>query len=93
MDDTGRLVITAFVLTGTALGVFAWRVAAVDPSQPQRLIGELRLAQAMAILLAVMWLLARLCNGRTPVADLLDFDRINGVSAGVSARAAPARPS
>jgi hypothetical protein len=53
VDDTGRLVVTAFVLTGSALGVFAWRVAAVDPTQPQRLIGELRLAQAMALLLAV----------------------------------------
>ncbi len=73
MDDTGRLVITAFVLTGSALGVFAWRVSAIDPSQPQRLIGELRLAQAMAILLAVTggaWLGLAVAASREPLAGL-----------------------
>lgn len=73
MDDTGRLVITAFVLTGSAVGVFAWRVAAVDPSQPQRLIGELRLAQAMAILLAVTggaWLGLAVGSDGEPLASL-----------------------
>jgi hypothetical protein len=53
VDDTARLVLTAFALSGSALGVFAWRVSATDASQPQRLIGELRFAQAVAILLAV----------------------------------------
>jgi hypothetical protein len=53
VDDTARLVTTALVLSGSAAGVFAWRVAAIDPTQPQRLIGELRLAQLVAILLAV----------------------------------------
>jgi hypothetical protein len=63
----------AFALTGSALGVFAWRVASVDPSQPQRLIGELRFAQAMAILLAVTggaWLGLAVRGGDEPLAGL-----------------------
>lgn len=73
MDDTARLVVTAFALSGSALGVFAWRVAGVDPSQPQRLIGELRLAQATAILLAVTggaWLGLAVRAGEEPLAAL-----------------------
>lgn len=73
MDDTGRLVVTAFILSGSALGVFAWRVAGIDPTQPQRLIGELRLAQGMAILLAVTggaWLGLAVKAGGEPLAGL-----------------------
>jgi len=53
VNDTARLVVTALVLAASALGVFAWRVAAIDPAQPQRLVGQLRLAQWIAIVLAV----------------------------------------
>lgn len=63
----------AFVLSGSALGVFAWRVAAIEPTQPQRLIGELRVAQAMALLLAVTagaWLGLAIHAGGEPLAGL-----------------------
>lgn len=52
MTDTARLLLTAAVLSGAGLGAFAWRIARVDPGVPQRLIGELRLAQLAAIVLA-----------------------------------------
>jgi len=52
MTETARVLLTAAVLSLTAFGAFAWRVARVDPSQPERLIGELRLAQWAAVLLA-----------------------------------------
>lgn len=73
MDDTARLVVTAFALAGSALGVFAWRVAGIEPSQPQRLIGELRFAQIMAILLAVTggaWLGLAVRSSGEPLAGL-----------------------
>jgi len=52
MTDTARVLLTAAVLSVSAFGAFAWRVSRLDPSQPERLIGELRLAQWAAILLA-----------------------------------------
>ncbi len=52
MTDTGRVVLTAAALSLTAIGMLAWRVARTDPMQPERLVGELRLAQWAAILLA-----------------------------------------
>lgn len=52
MTDTGRVLLTAAVLSLTAIGALAWRVGRTDPTQPERLVGELRLAQWAAILLA-----------------------------------------
>ena len=46
------LLLIAVVLAGATLGSFAWRVTRVDPSHPQRLVGELRLAQMTAIFYA-----------------------------------------
>ena len=73
MDDTARLVVIAFALSGSALGAFAWRLVAIDPAQAQRLIGELRLAQWIAILLAVTggaWLGLAIRVGGEPLAGL-----------------------
>ena len=73
MDDTARLVVTTFVLSASALSVYAWRLARTDPSQPQRLIGELRLAQWVAILLAMTggaWLGLAVRAGGEPLAGL-----------------------
>jgi hypothetical protein len=53
VTETARLLLIAAVLSASALGVFAWRLLRSDPAAPERLIGELRLAQACAILLAV----------------------------------------
>ena len=54
MTDTARLLLVAAVLSASALAAFAWRLMRSDPGAPERLIGELRLAQAGAILLAVV---------------------------------------
>ena len=73
MNDTARLVVTALALAASALGVFAWRVAAIDPAQPQRLVGQLRLAQWIAIVLAVTggtWLGLAIAGSGDPLATL-----------------------
>jgi nicotinamide riboside transporter PnuC len=44
--------LTAGVLSALAISTFAWRVTQTDPEETERLIGELRLAQWMAVLLA-----------------------------------------
>ena len=54
MSDTARLLLTASVLSGTAFGAFAWTLTRLDASGPERLVGELRLAQWAALLLAAM---------------------------------------
>ena len=52
MSDTARVLLTAAVLASTALAAFLWRLTRLDPSGPERLIGELRLAQWAALTLA-----------------------------------------
>ena len=52
MSDTARLLLTVAVLSACATAMFAWRVGRLDPAEPERLIGELRLAQWAALLLA-----------------------------------------
>ena len=54
MTDTARLLLTAAVLSAATVSVFAWRITRIDREEPGRLIGELRLAQWGAILLAGM---------------------------------------
>lgn len=53
MTDTARVLLVAACLSASALVVFAWRLTRIDPSHPDRLIGELRLAQFGAVLLAL----------------------------------------
>jgi hypothetical protein len=52
VTDTARVLLTFAILSGVAVSVFARRITQMDPMQPERLIGELRLAQWAAILLA-----------------------------------------
>ena len=52
MNDTARVLLTAGVLSALAVSTFAWRVVQIDTEETDRLIGELRLAQWMAVLLA-----------------------------------------
>lgn len=54
MSDTARVLLTAAVLSTTALAVFLWKLTRLDPAGPERLIGELRLAQLAALALAAM---------------------------------------
>jgi hypothetical protein len=51
VNDTARVLLVAAVLSAAAVARLAWRVVHVEPSHPDRLIGELRLARWMAVLL------------------------------------------
>ncbi|MEO7193023.1 MAG: hypothetical protein ABI051_18400 [Vicinamibacterales bacterium] len=52
MTDTDRVLLTAAVLSSLAVATFAWKVLRTDVGDPDRLIGELRLSQWGAALLA-----------------------------------------
>jgi hypothetical protein len=52
LNDTVHVLVVAAALSGVAVSTLAWRVARLDPSSPDRLIGELRVARWAAILLA-----------------------------------------
>jgi len=54
LTDTVYVVLAAALLSGAAVSLLAWRVAEVEPSQPERLIGELRVARWAAVLLAAI---------------------------------------
>ncbi len=54
MTDTARVLVTAAVLSAGAMAWIAWRVRAADAGDPARLIGQLRLAQLGALLLAAI---------------------------------------
>ena len=54
MTDTARVLLTAAILSGATLSTFAWRIAHIDAELPDRLIGELRLAQWASIFLAAI---------------------------------------
>lgn len=54
MTETARVLLTAAVLSATGIGAFALRVSRIDPAAPERLIGELRVAQMAAIVLAAL---------------------------------------
>jgi hypothetical protein len=53
VTDTARLLLVAAVLSASAIGAFVWRLSRLDPGGPARLVGELRLAQSAAVLLAL----------------------------------------
>jgi len=52
VNDTARVLLTAGILSALAISTFAWRVTQADPEDAERLIGELHLAQWMAVVLA-----------------------------------------
>lgn len=54
MTDTARVLLTAAILSAVTVSTFAWRLTRLDREDTARLIGELRLAQWAAILLAGM---------------------------------------
>jgi hypothetical protein len=54
MTDTGRALVAAAALSLAAMATLAWRITRTDPGGPERLIGELRLAQWAAVLLAAV---------------------------------------
>jgi hypothetical protein len=52
VSDTARVLLTAALLSSTALGVYVWMLTRLDSDGPERLIGQLRLAQWAALALA-----------------------------------------
>lgn len=52
MTETARALLVAALLTGSGLGLFVRRLTRIDPAEPERLIGELRFAHWMALMLA-----------------------------------------
>ncbi|HYN07424.1 MAG TPA: hypothetical protein VES67_08550 [Vicinamibacterales bacterium] len=52
MTDTARVLLTAAVLSAGAMVILAWQLLRTDAQSPARLIGQLRLAQCAAMLLA-----------------------------------------
>lgn len=52
MTDTVRLLAVAGALSISALATFAWRVSRGETTGPDRLVGQLRLAQWVAVFLA-----------------------------------------
>ena len=52
MSDTARVLLTAALLSSAALGAYLWTLARLDSAGPERLIGQLRLAQWAALALA-----------------------------------------
>jgi hypothetical protein len=53
VTETARALLSTVVLAGSGLAFFAWRLARLEVSEPDRLIGELRFSQWMALVLSV----------------------------------------
>ena len=54
MAETALVLAIGAVLSASGVGLLGWRVVHTDPGAPERMIGELRLAQVAAILLAAV---------------------------------------
>ena len=54
MSETVRALIATAALAGSGLMVFVWRLGRLDAAEPERLIGELRFSQWMALLLGAV---------------------------------------
>ena len=54
MTETALVLAIAAALSASGVGLLGWRVVRTDPEAPERMIGELRLAQLAAVLLAAV---------------------------------------
>jgi len=54
VTDSALILLTAAILSAVTTGFYASQIRRLDADGPERLIGELRLSQWMALLLAVM---------------------------------------
>ena len=80
MTDTARLLLTAAVLSASAMIFLAWQIARTDVNHPARLIGQLRLAQCAAMLLAATGAVPiGLAIGASPEVPLAHLDLTLGV--------------
>jgi hypothetical protein len=54
VTETARVLLVATVLASSGFGVYVWRLLQIPPTEPERLIGELRFAHWMALTLATV---------------------------------------
>jgi len=80
VSNPGFILLTAAVLSASAIAGLAVQIRRHDPSGPHRLIGELRLAQWAAILLAATGALPIGLALATPVEPLGNVDITAGVA-------------
>jgi drug/metabolite transporter (DMT)-like permease len=52
LNQVSHVLLLAALLSGVAVSMLAWRITRFDPSRPERLIGELRVARWAAVVLA-----------------------------------------
>jgi hypothetical protein len=52
VSDTARVLLTASALTLSGLALYTWRLTRLDATGPERLVGQFRLTQYAALLLA-----------------------------------------
>jgi hypothetical protein len=52
VSDTARALLTAAILSSTALAMYVWKLRRLEPGGAERLIGQLRLAQWAALAMA-----------------------------------------
>jgi hypothetical protein len=79
VTDTGRVLLTAAALSLSALTFYAWRLARPEHDGPARLVAQLRLAQAMALMIAAIGALPigiAVCRADVPLAHV---DAVIGV--------------
>ena len=80
MTDTARLLFTAAILSASAMTILAWQIARTEKNHPARLIGQLRLAQCAAMLLAATGAIPMgLAIGAPPDVPLAHLDLTLGV--------------
>lgn len=80
MTDTVRVLLTAAVLSAGAMTILAWQVMNADPQSPARLIGQLRLSQVAAMVLAAIGALPLgLAIAAPPDVSLAHLDAALGV--------------
>lgn len=80
MTDTGRVLLTAAALSLSALTFYVWRLSHLDRNGPAHLIGQLRLAQAIAVVLAAVGAIPvglAVCRADVPLAHV---DAVIGIT-------------
>lgn len=80
MTDTGRVLLTAAALSLSTLTYYVWRLRRLDHAGPAHLVGQLRLAQAVAVILAAIGAIPigiAICRADVPLAHV---DAVIGVA-------------
>ena len=79
MTETARVLLTAAVLSAATMTWMAWRIRRADAQDPGRLIGQLRLAQLGALLLASTGAIAVGLALNAAGQDLVHLDAATGI--------------